>query len=308
MKWFVVRRLLWTAFAVYLMLSATFFVFALTPDPNQQLAAQAAAMEAASQYENPNEAASEAEQAYAEARNRDRPLVDRYADWIVGYATGNWGWSYSQNGPVVAVLWDALLTTLAYLLPGVFLGTAASVLAGLYGALNRTDPLDRLLQALMFLGIAVPSFVLAVLIPRVGPAWLQGQVVTPAFIVGLNLFAVQTWLVRSDALQLVPQEFVKTLRASGAGDVTIGRHILRNTTSSLLAMFVSQVLVVLYVTVFVVEIILGVPGIGGVGFEAFQDRDIGLILAVVMLPVVIGMTGTLLKDVLSAYIDPRITR
>lgn len=307
MKWFVARRVAWSVVALYLVLSATFFVFALTPDPNQQLAARGAAVSAMAEGEDPTAAAEQAMQAYAEARNQDRPLLDRYADWMVGYATGNWGWSFAHDAPVEQVMAGALWTSLLYLVPGVLVGTLLSVLAGLYGALNRGSPLDNVGRAAMFVGVSVPSFILAVMIQRLGPAWLQGDIVAPALIVAVNLFAVQTWITRSEALQLVPEEFVKMLRANGADTRTIGRHILRNAASPLLATFVSEVLVVLYVTVFIVEIVLGVEGIGLVGYQAFQQRDVGLILAVVMLPVMVGLVSTLLKDVASAALDPRVS-
>lgn len=323
MKAFVLRRTVWTVVAVFLVLSATFFALALTPDPNSQLAQFGAAVAAAQEGENPNEAAREAAAAYAEARNRDRPLLTRYADWMVGYATGDWGWSYTYDRPVADVLVRALPMTLAYLVPGVVLASVASGLSGVYGALNRGRPLDRLSRALTFLGLAVPSFFLAVMWVRADPAYGSGKelawaqslldpgvlaaFVGPAVVVGLNLFAVQAWVVRSEAMEIAPSEFVKTLRSSGAGDATIARHVLRNAASPLLAMFVSEVLVTVYVTVFVVEILFGIPGVGLVGYEGFKQRDFGIVLATVMLPVVVALVGNLLKDVLTVQFDPRVS-
>lgn len=324
MKAFVARRTLWTLLAVFLVLSATFFALALTPDPNSRLVQMGAAVGAAQEGENPNEAAREAAAAYAEARNRDRPLMDRWADWMVGYATGDWGWSYNYGLPVTDVLAKALPLTLAYLVPGVVLASLLSVLTGIYGALNRNAVLDRLSRAVTFVGLAVPSFFLAVMWSRTDPAWGPGQRIVwgdpilapgtlemllgPAVVVALNLYAVQAWVVRSEALEIAPSEFVKTLRSSGADDVTVGRHVLRNAASPLLAMFVSEVLVALYVTVFVVEIIFGIPGIGLVGYEGFNDRDFGIVLAAVMLPVIVGLVGNLCKDVLTVRFDPRVSK
>lgn len=307
MKWFLARRLLWTAFAMAILLSATFFAFALTPDPNRRLAGQSAAIGAAAHGENPTEAAQEAMQAYDEARNRDRPLTERYVDWMVGYATGDWGWSFSHDAPVKDVLAKAGWTTAKYLIPGVLLGTLLSILAGLYGALRRGAWLDRGVRLGVFLGLSVPGFLLAVGALRWGPEWLQGEVLAPALVIAVNLFAIQTWVVRSEAMQIVPEEFVKTLRAGGAGDVTIGRHVLRNAASPLLATFVTEVLVVLYLTVFVVEIIFGIHGLGAVGYRGFQQREIGVILAVVMLPAAVGLVASLLKDVAASFIDPRVS-
>lgn len=323
MKAFVARRTLWTVLAVFLVLSATFFALALTPDPQSRLAQFGAAVGAAAEGEDPNQAAQEAAAAYAESRNRDRPLLDRWAGWMVGYATGDWGWSYTYDRPVTDVLAKALPLTLAYLLPGIALASLLSVLSGAYGALERGGVVDRFSRAVTFAGLALPSFFLAVIWSRSDPAWgpmaglaWSSQLLTvesmrlllgPALIVGLNLFAVQAWVVRSETLEIAPSEFVKTLRASGAGDVTVARHVLRNAASPLLAMFVSEVLVILYVTVFVVEIIFNIPGLGLVGFAGFEERDFGVVLAVVMLPVVVGLLANLAKDVLTVRLDPRVS-
>lgn len=273
---------------------------------------------------NPNEAAAEAKAAYDEARNRDRPLWERYSDWMVGYATGAWGYSYTYERPVMEVITRAVPLTLLYLVPGVLLASLLSVLTGIAGALNRGSVLDRLSRLVVYAGVALPAFYLALMWQRYNPGlwpttnlgWetplatpqALGTLIAPALIVGLNLFAVQAWVVRSEAMEIAPAEFVKTLRAGGADTWTIGRHILRNAASPLLAMFVSEILVVLYVTVFIVEIILGIPGIGLVGFRGFEERDIGLVLAVVLLPVVFTLLSNLAKDVVTVYVDPRVSR
>lgn len=324
MKAFVVRRTLWTVVAAALLLSATFFTLALTPDPNRLEAGALAGMGAAMSGEDPGEAAREAMETYDEVRDRDRPLLDRWADWMVGYATGEWGWSFTYDRPVLAVLVRAVPLTLLYVVPGAVVATATSVAVGLLGALDRGGVVDRLSRSGVYVGAAMPEFVLAVLWLRFNPEWLPETTITwssplwtpavagtllgPALIVDLSLFAVQAWVVRSEALEIAPAEFVKTLRASGARDQTVGRHVLRNAASPLLAMFVSEVLVVLFVTVFVVEVVFGIPGLGLVGYRGFEERDFGLVMAVVILPALVCLVGTLLKDVLTVLIDPRTAR
>ena len=86
LKWYVVRRTLWAALAAYLVLSGAFFLFAFTPDPNEELVKFGAGYAAAVQGGDVSAAQAEALQAYREARNRDEPILDRYANWMIGYA------------------------------------------------------------------------------------------------------------------------------------------------------------------------------------------------------------------------------
>jgi peptide/nickel transport system permease protein len=304
MKWYVIRRLLWTVFAVYLLLSASFFAIALTPDPNKWMAGFSGGEDAV--------------EAYEERRNLDRPLLDRYVDWVTGYTTLDWGHSFRYDKPVLSVVTNRIPVTLGYLVPAVLLATLASVVAGVYSALRRDSWIDRVTSGLSSLGLAVPAFILAFVVAAVGnpPPYdpsrelFAGQNLTalahPAFVLGMNLFAVQSWAVRAEAIEIVPAEFVKTLRANGAGRGRIARHVARNAAAPVFALVVSEVFVLLIVSTYVVELVFQLPGFAAASFAGFYDRDYGLILAAVVLPTLFALLVNLLKDVVTAYVDPRV--
>lgn len=323
MKWYIARRLAWTVVASFILLSAAFFAIALTPDPNRFLASMGAAFEARQTGADPKVAAQQAIAAYDEARNRDRPLLIRYWDWVSGYATLRWGWSYHYGKPVGAVMARAVPVTLSYTIPGVAVAWVASVLGAAYVTVRGGLP-DTVARALTYIGLGVPAVIIAktlssyhrieaIDLPQydaalgfVAPQNLSA-IAIPAALVAFSILMSQWRAVRAEALDLVEAEFVKTLRAQGADTRRLARHVLKNATAPLLAMSTAEALMILFLTMYVVEVLLGVPGLGAVTIRAFEERDIGLILASVLLPAFVGLLGNLLTDIVTVVVDPRVS-
>jgi peptide/nickel transport system permease protein len=322
MKRLVVRQTVWIAFAMFLLLSVSFFALAFTPDPNRQLAGWAGA----TRDDPSGEGSVEAMAAYDEARNRDRPLLDRYLDWVVGYATFQWGWSYTYEKPVTDVIADTAPVTLAYVIPGLLFACGVSVLGGLYAALRSGTTLDGFGRAITYVGVGVPAVIVANLLSTYGfakrasePSLLPhydgaaglfaphnlAALAIPAAIVAVSMLVIQWRMVRAKSVDLLNREFVTALRADGAGARRLGQHVLKNAAAPLLAVFNAEVLTVLFLTMYVVEYFLGIPGLGRRTLTAFNQRDIGLVLATVLLPAFVGLLGNFLTDVISAVVDPR---
>lgn len=323
-RWYIVRRLGWTVLAAYLLLSGAFFLFAFTPDPNEELVKFAVGYGAAQAGEDPVKAQEEAIAAYREARDRNRPVLDRYRDWMVGYATFNWGWSYTNNQPVVDLIADRLPVTLAYLIPAIVLAVTAGVGLGLVAALWRHEPVDALVTSVSYVGLGLPAFFLGELLiaiafrelgwygalwdPRYGLWSVQNLTALslPAIVVAANLLAVQVRYARAEALEYLPTDFVKRLRASGARRRDVARHVLRNAAFPLVSIFFTEVLTVLFVTIIVVEVVFDVPGLGALALSAIKRRDIGVILATTLIPAFVGLFGNLIQDVAYTVLDPRV--
>lgn len=311
---YITQRLLWTLFATWLMLSVTFVVYAVMPDPTVEFIRWAA----------PMESQEEAVQAYIESRNYDEPMLDRYLSWMWSYVTLEWGYSFTYNEPVMDILARKAPVTLVYLVPSILIASVASVAIGLPAALDRDGIIDTLTSGLAYIGFGIPAFFLGELFiflliehlnlfvveidSRYGLwTWENITVVLlPIPVVTLNLLAVQIRYVRAEALGTLSEDFVKMLRSTGAGPRQVGRAVLRNIAVPLLSVFFTEVLTVLFVTVYVVEAVFGVPGLGLTAYQAIADRDIGLILATTFIPVLIGLLGNLFQDVAFTVIDPRI--
>ncbi|WP_049969093.1 ABC transporter permease [Haladaptatus cibarius] len=315
MRRYIARRVLWTVFAAYLLLSSIFLVFAFAPDPGQETAGVMAALGGGS--------AEAAENAYAEARNYDKPILDRYIDWIVAYTTLDWGTDI-QGEPVTDRLGDALPITLVYLVPAVVLSVVLGSAIGLYSAVHQHGYIDRLVTAITYPGLGLPSFWLAswaslLVLERIDiqasyfddryGLWSPENLpfmFLPMAVVTINLLAVQIRYTRSTSLEYVPAEFVKTLRSNGARASDVGRHVIRNAALPLVSLFFAETLTILFITLLVVETVFGLPGFGALAFQAIRARDAGLILATTMIPVFLGLAGNLLQDIAYAVLDPRV--
>jgi peptide/nickel transport system permease protein len=311
MRWFVIRRLAWTITASWVFLTVSWIVLVATPDPNLTWIRFGLG--------NDPEAQRQAVEAYMARRGRTGTLLERYLDWVIGFATFDYGHSALYDKPVSAVLARRVPVTLAYLLPSFVVASTLSVVTGVFGAIRKGSLTDRLTNGVAYLGLGIPAFVVAVFcqryfdVPQVNPALglfdpqnLVG-LAFPALVLGLNLYAVQSWAVRAEAIEIVPAEFVKTLRANGAGNTRLARHVLRNAVAPVFALLVSELLVLLFVGVYVVELVFDVPGAATASFQGFRDRDFALILATVVLPVMVALVANLVLDVISAYVDPRVS-
>lgn len=321
-RWFLLKRIAWTVFAAYLLLSGAFFVYAYTPDPNKSLVGFAAA--SPDDPENMSEDSAQAVAAYEEARNYDEPVLDRYLKWMVGYATLDWGTSWTTGQPVTEALAERIPVTLAYLVPAIVLSTLLGVGVGLVSAMKPQGVVDRVSAAFSYVGLGVPGFVLGELLlvaailefswyeayynPKFGLWSVENlaSLALPSFVVALNLLAAQARYARAEAREYLPAEFVKTLRASGADARTIGRHVLRNAALPLLTVFFAELLTILFLTVYVIEVVFEIPGVGQLAYQAIEQRDIGTILATTLLPAFVALLGNLLQDFAYTVLDPRV--
>lgn len=320
LRWYVLRRVAWTVFAAYLLLTGAFLMFAYTPDPNEALVRFGAGVGA----ENPVEAQEEAIAAYREARNRDVPVLERYRDWMVGYATFDWGHSYSRGEPVADLIADRLPVTLAYLVPAVVLATLAGVVLGLVAAFDRHGVVDVSVTSLSYLGLGLPAFFLGELLIAVAlrqfgwygvmwdtryGLWTRQNLTSlalPGLVVAANLLAVQVRYARAEALEYLPADFVRRLRAGGASTLDVARHVLRNAALPLVSLVFTEMLAVLFVSIFVLEVVFDVPGVGALAYSAIQQRDTGVVLATTLIPAFVGLFGNLIQDVAYTVLDPRV--
>ncbi|MFC4550643.1 MULTISPECIES: ABC transporter permease [Halorussus] len=314
----VTKRVLFAVFAVYLVISVTFAFVALTADPNVGLVAYQAGHSPEAQRANASERAEivqNAISAYKEKRNLDEPVTERYLRWLVDITTLDWGRSYSQNAPVTAVLGRALPATLAYLVPAMVFALVGGVGLGVYAALNPGSAFERVASGGAYLGYGIPNYWLAKVALLFGlGAFGEGffgegtvsHVVLPAVILGVSLLAGQLRYARAESREYVNTEFLKLVRAKGASNWVVGRHVVKNAALPLLSLFFADLLGVLVVSVFILEHVFSIPGIGTVGLAAIEQRDVPLILGVTMVVAFAGIVGNLVQDLAYLAVDPRV--
>ncbi|MFD1512920.1 ABC transporter permease [Halomarina rubra] len=318
------RRVVFAVCVVWLVVSLTWASIALTRDPNA--AAERRAI-------NTNDQLSDAEKEAALERLEDggEPALDRYLDWAGDFATLEWGYAnslqrYDENRqPVRVTVTDALArglpNTLRYVVPAILLAVALGWAIGVYAALSPGSRAARVASMTAYFGGGFPNFYLAVLVPVVvsiplnllghelprtlGPLGVQTTLL-PVFVLTLGLVGGQIRYARTEALEYAREDFVRLVRAKGAGPTRLARHVLRNAALPLIALFFTEVLAVLVVDVFVLEYVFPIGGIGSMALTGIQSRDLPLIVGITTVIVAAGVFGTLLQDLSHHYLDPRV--
>ncbi|WP_435332567.1 ABC transporter permease [Haloarchaeobius sp. TZWWS8] len=313
---YLARRLGFSVFAAYVVMTISFVTVAVVPDPNVGFAAWLA--------KGDSDAAANA---VRQAKNLDEPLLDRYLDWVVDIATFDWGRSIGMFGepgaPVTLLLEQSLPVTLAYLVPALVISTVLALVIGSYVALRPTSRVARGLSYVSYLGLGLPSFFVAELVlfaaynevdwltlefPRVvdltDPVSLWPYLV-PATVVGTTLAAGQLRYVRAESSEILGAEFVKVVRAKGATDLRVLRHVLSNAALPLVSLFFADLVSTMVVQLFVIEYVFSLPGLGFLALQAASARNMPVILGTTMVIAYAGIGVNFLQDVAYAWFDPR---
>jgi peptide/nickel transport system permease protein len=150
MKWYIARRLAWTAFASVVILSLTFFFMYLFPDQKLMQAEFQAAMS--------GQDVETVVQAEKERLGLDRPFHAQYLDFMTNILQGDWGWSYEYDKEVKDVVFESAPYSLMYGLPAIILSSVIGTAIGLYSAVNQYTKKDYAATFFAFFGISIPNF------------------------------------------------------------------------------------------------------------------------------------------------------
>ncbi|MEV1003881.1 ABC transporter permease [Nonomuraea sp. NPDC050202] len=252
----------------------------------------------------------------------DRPVLVQYLDWLAHAVRGDLGTSWFTSEDVVRAIANRLPVTIS-LMAGVTLVTAvASFLLGVWAGVRR-GAVDRFVQVFSVLGYALPNFLVTLVIvlvfavrlrwfPAIGyvgigeslTGWLS-TVLLPVLSLSVGSVAGVAQQVRSSVIEVLRQDYVRTLRARGLPPSRIVlKHVLRNASAPALAVLGMQFVGLLGGAV-LVEQIFGLPGIGSMTVTYTTRGDIPIIMALVMLTVIGVIAVNLVVDILIGWLNPK---
>ncbi len=256
----------------------------------------------------------------------DRSWPEQYGDWVWGVVQGDFGNSLAGSGVSV---WDdlkpRLAVTLELALIGLVVGVSLAIPIGMYSALRQDTAGDYASRSFAIMLLALPSFwvatlVIAILIPRLGlpslPIRYHGlfdnpienikQMWVPGVILGVALAGAVMRLTRSQMLEVLRQDYVRTAWAKGLRERTIiSRHALKNALIPVITLIGIQVSIVIGGAI-VLEQIFVLPGLGIRLLRALGQRDIPVILAINLFVATAVVLANLAVDVAYSALDPRI--
>lgn len=262
-------------------------------------------------------------QAFAESRGLLKPLLEQYADWLVGVAGGSLGNSILNGQDVGTTLRGAIGVTLSLVVVSLILTVLLAVPFGLAAA-TRGGAVDRGLQMLSVFVQAVPGYWLALVlvilfglvlrwVPATGfipisssfTGWLS-TVIVPSFAIALGAVAFVGSQLRGTLMDVMRQDYIRTLRSRGISSRKILlKYAMRNASAPVLTILSLQVIGVLGGAV-IVERIYALPGIGTIGIAAGNSADVPVVMGTVAFMVVVVVVVNLTTDILNGLISPRM--
>jgi peptide/nickel transport system permease protein len=252
----------------------------------------------------------------------DRPLMERYRNWVADVARGNLGHSLVLHAPVWSLIRLPLLRTGVLAALALLIAWSISLTLGIAAARRAGSLIDRLCSVIILLASSSPRLLLALLalafisstplMNVVGPASNYGvgvwsyRVIPPAIILSvplLALFLAQTRVAIREALN---EEFVLVARARGAPEwMVLLRHALRPAAGPLITIFGFSLGGVMSGSV-IVEAVMGWPGLGQLTVSAVETRDIPLLLGGTLVAAAAVMAGNLAADILQRLNNPQL--
>ena len=314
---YIIKRLIFAVIAAWAILTITFFLlqFAPTSPMDKYLPNLAARGQDIAQVE-----------AAIEARyGLDKPIWQRYVNYMGHLVRGDWGWSLSTSMPVVELIKIHWIYSFQLILLSSVFAAFGGMLIGIYSAVKQYSKMDYIATFFSFIGISIPNFWLGVMlillfsvqfglfktyydtgIPLFSLANLK-QLILPVITLGTGMLAGYTRYTRSAMLDNLKKEFVRTARAKGLPERTvIGKHVFRNAILPLVTIIMFDLGSIVFGGAYLTEIIFGIPGLGQISFNAIFAGDHAIVVAVTLISTFLILTINLVTDVAYTYLDPRI--
>ena len=236
----------------------------------------------------------------------DRPLPEQFGRYLANVAQGDLGTSLRINRPVARLIRERLPATVELTLAALLLATVTAIPAGIVSAVKRGTIVDRLAMIGAVAGQAVPIFWLALLLITLFGHGTWAHLVLPAVSLSTIVLGRLARLVRSSMLEVLGQDYVRTARAKGLGELRVlSVHALRNAAIPIVTLLGLQFAQLLGGAV-VTETIFAWPGVGRLVVEAIFNRDFPLVQGVVLVVSLIFVVVSLLIDIAYALLDPRV--
>ena len=245
----------------------------------------------------------------------EQPFVMQYAAFTKHLAVGNFGYSYSSRKPVGPTVFSALAISGTLAMASMLIAVLGAVPLGLLAAAKRNSLFDRTLTLLNRTMIAIPIHVMApiiIMVVAVQLRWLPTggwgsakYMVLPIISMSLVPLGLLTQMVRSETIDALGQQFIRTARAKGLAPWHVLWHAGRVSLTGTLAVG-STFFAGLIGGSVVTEVIFTIPGMGGLLYDAVTNLDLPLIQGGLFITLLAGLGVGLLSDMVAVLLDPRI--
>jgi len=254
----------------------------------------------------------------------DRPVAIQYLVWLGDALRGDFGYSYTQRRPVSEIIKERFPRSMELAILTLLVAIAWGIPLGVISAARQNTWIDYTVRVVSISGLSLPIFFTGVLIlwalvkffrwmPPLefvalteDPLENLKQFVWPTLAQAYYISAPIMRLTRSQMLEVVRQDYVRTARAKGLGHyAVVYRHALRNSLLPVVT-FIGWWGGRLLGGIVIMEIIFAIPGMGTALVQAVNYRDYPTVQAIVFVMALIFLSLNLLVDLLYGWLDPRI--
>jgi len=262
----------------------------------------------------------------------DKPVHEQYWSWLKKLSHGDLGISFSSDHrPVAAKIMERLSITIILEFLSLIIIIAIAVPIGVLSAVHQDSIFDKITGVLVFIGFAVPTFWLALLLmiffgihlgwlPISGlrslnyeylAPWAQfvdlaKHLVLPVFISAFGGLAGLSRYMRANMLEVIRQDYIMTARAKGLSERdVIYKHALRNALLPAITILGLSIPGLIGGSV-IFETIFAIPGMGQLFYMSVMARDYPTVMGILLIGAILTLLGNLIADVSYALADPRI--
>lgn len=262
----------------------------------------------------------------------DKPLHEQYFIWVKKLAVLDLGNSFaSDHRPVMDKIKERIPITIAINVLSMILIMVVAIPIGVLSAVHRDSLFDKVTAVIVFIGFAVPTFWLALLLMilfgvhlgwlpisgirslnyeylTTGAAWIDliKHLILPVLLSAFGGLAGLSRYMRSNMLEVIRQDYITTARAKGLSErVVIYKHALRNALLPVITILGLSIPGLIGGSV-IFETIFAIPGMGQLFYMAVMSRDYPVVMGILFIGAVLTLLGNLIADVSYAVADPRI--
>ncbi|APT58615.1 ABC transporter permease [Roseomonas gilardii] len=255
----------------------------------------------------------------------DRPLPVQYLEWLGRMLVGDWGRSYRDQQPVLAVIGSHLGATLELMVTSTLIAMLLGCWLGVLSAIRRYSFFDMLVTVGSMVALSIPTFWFGLVVIFIfsvhldilpaGNRYTMGDgslldqlhhLIAPSLVLAMVSTAIWSRYMRSSMIDVLHQDFVRTARAKGIPERRILlHHTVRNALLPMITVAGLQ-LPNLLGGALVTETVFTWPGMGRLFLDSISYRDYPVVMGILMFTAVLVLLGSLMADLLYGVADPRL--
>lgn len=301
---YIIKRFIYSIITIWVIITVTFFMMHLMPgNPFSNIGSKRL----------PENVVKNIEAKY----HTDKPLSVQYVLYLKGVVTKfDLGHSLSEDRDVDSIIAEHFPASAQIGLEAMILATVLGIIFGIYAALKKNSVGDYVISAITMLGISIPAYVIALFLqyflaykwgkfPISGWGGFQ-YTILPSVSIALPMMVTITKFMRSSMLDVISQDYIKTAKAKGiSSSAIVWKHIVRNALLPVVTIL-GPMLAGIIMGTFIIEMIFGIPGIGGYFVNCITSQDYTMIMGTTIFYSVFLVFANFFVDLLYGIIDPRI--